>query len=486
MREWSFNFLDRPFDNRKCGAAILPAAIMGGSSILGGIMGMSSSDSQMATNSAEAEKNRQFNREEADKNRNWSAAQWQHQFDEQNNQWFNQFNAQNSKWYDQQTFLQNQWRTQQDYSNRQAYQYWLAQQQYNSPQQMVSRLASAGLNPAAAINAQQFGSTGLQAAPAGVQVASQGSPSVPSVGTPSGSAASIGQNNIAAVQSSADAFKSIVSGASDLLRSLASSRKDNAEAVRSEKTLQTYIETSLVELRNKQLMNTWQDMQNVFFSKSAPKQLQKLGAEINEITARVLLTTTQTDLVENQSITEGFKQALLGAQKDLTNEQFMQAVIFTSQYERQLLLENELRKSTTASNYAQSFKARAEGVTENELRPLREKSLELSNEIAHKTKYGLQLDNWLKDETLKSRAKIILEEAKRAGLITQGEVYRLGQQMDEYNHRDINRFFNWLGQGAGAFRDFGIGSSSFGSKVPKSTPVDSPWTIYGGSPSPYD
>ena len=79
------------------------------------------------------------------------------------------------------------------------------------------------------------------------------------------------------------------------------------------------------------------------FSKSAPKQLQKLGEEINEITARVLLTNEQTDLVQNQSITEGFKQALLGAQKDLTREQFMQAVIFTSQYERQLILENELR-----------------------------------------------------------------------------------------------------------------------------------------------
>ena len=27
MREWSFKFLDRPVDNRKCGPAVLPAAI---------------------------------------------------------------------------------------------------------------------------------------------------------------------------------------------------------------------------------------------------------------------------------------------------------------------------------------------------------------------------------------------------------------------------------------------------------------------------
>lgn len=65
----------------------------------------------------------------------------------------------------------------------------------------------------------------------------------------------------------------------------------------------------------------------MFFAKSAPKQLQKLGAEINELTARVLLTDAQSDLVTNQSISEGFKQALLGSQKDLTNEQFTQAVI---------------------------------------------------------------------------------------------------------------------------------------------------------------
>lgn len=67
MREWSFKFLDRPVDNRKCGPAVVPAAIMGGSTILGGIMGLASADSQMSTNSAEAERNRQFNREEAEK-----------------------------------------------------------------------------------------------------------------------------------------------------------------------------------------------------------------------------------------------------------------------------------------------------------------------------------------------------------------------------------------------------------------------------------
>ena len=451
---------------RKQGAAL--GAGLGALGLIGSSMfGAMASDNATQANEEQAEKSRQFNHDEAELARNWQFDTWNYQYDRQMLGWFKQFNAQNNQWYNQQNFLNNQWRSQQDYSNQQAYQYWLKQQQYNSPSEMVGRLNSAGLNAAAAINAQQFGSTGLSAAPVGAQVAPVSSPSSVSPSMPSASPASIGTVNPAQASNGASAFANIVGGVSDLVKSFAGARKDNIEAVKAEKTLSTYISQKLADLKNSELLNQWQDMQNVFFHEKAPKELKKLGEEINVLSAKVLLMSSEQDLIDNQSITEGFKQALMGVQKNLTNEQFMQAVIFTSQYEQRLLAELDLKreeiltqKSAQSRNFAESFKLRAEGKTEEDLRSLRHDSLELSNDIAKATRYGLHLDNWLKDETKRAKAHAIIEQAKQSGLITQKEVYELASQIDNYDVRKVNRFFQWLGQGVGAYRDFGIGTSA--------------------------
>lgn len=289
--------INKYLNKKKCGPDLLAAFALGGTSLVGGIgsalIGSSASNQALTSNLEENQRNRDFNAEEAQKNRDWQSDQWQHQFDTMSSEWYRQYGETVNQWYNQQNFLNQQWKQQQDYSNAQSYQYWLKQQQFNSPAAMVGRLNSAGLNAAAAINAQQFGGTGLSAAPTGSMSAPVASPSVPSPSTPSGSAASVGLSNPVQASNSADAFKNIVSGISQMVSAFAGARKDNIEAVKAEKTLTTFINQSLADLQNKELLNEYQQLQNVFFSKSAPKQLQKLGEEINLITAKVLLTNSE-------------------------------------------------------------------------------------------------------------------------------------------------------------------------------------------------
>ena len=433
---------------RKQGAAV--GAALGAVGLIGSSMfGAMASDDATQSNEEQAEKSRQFNHDEAELARNWQFDTWNYQFDRQMSGWFNQFNAQNNQWYNQQSFLNNQWRQQQDYSNQQAYQYWLKQQQYNSPSEMVGRLNSAGLNAAASINAQQFGSTGLSAAPVGAQVAPVSSPSSVSPSMPSATPASIGTVNPAQASNGASAFANIVGGVSDLVKSLSGARKDNIEAVKAEKTLSTYISQKLADLKNSELLNQWQDMQNVFFHEKAPKELKKLGEEINVLSAKVLLMSSEQDLIDNQSITEGFKQALMGAQKDLTNEQFMQAVIFTSQYEQRLLAELDLKreeiltqKSQQAANYASAY----ENTEAAKLHIEQQAFTKMETDLTSLKKVAQILDNGLKSNEFKaSSLGLELQEASQLFKLIQ-ESDKLSDIKDDWNlWNKVRKVKNLLG-----------------------------------------
>lgn len=441
---------------RKLGADPISAAVSGGLDLIGNGLGLIGTEDEIDTNVQENEKNRKFNAEEAEKQRAWSHDEWDYQFGKQTAEWYNQ----------------------QDYSNAEAFDYWMKQQDYNSPVAQVKRMQSAGLNPAHVVGDTTFGSTGLSAAPT----------SVPNPSVPSGHAASVGLSNPASPGAKAQAFANMAKGISDVLNSVYGARRSAAETKKTEQTLDPIIRGLLLDNSNKQLVNTWQELDNMEKEKGMPDRLKNLSNQGKLLIAQAMASTSSSELMNVQTELDGLRKSLVSKEIDVKGKELLIITAEADNIQTAIDLKNELlrqqtktEKSKQAENFASSFKLRAEGTTENQLRPLREKSLELSNDIARANRRGLNLDNWLKDATLRSKAKIVIEEAKRAGLITQGEVYKLGKQIDDYNHRDIDRFFNWLGQGAGAFRDFGVGSSSIGTGVTKSTPVDSPWTIYGGS-----
>ena len=470
----------------KCGPAIIASGIMGASSIVSGILGSESADSQMDAQIAEAEKNRQFNREEAQKNRDWQAEQADIARNWQSDEWTRQFGASNLEWRNRFYKENAQWFKQQQYQQQLAYNYWMKQQQFNTPAMQVQRGIEAGINPAASLGTA-YGSTGLSAAPTSVASPSVSVPSTPSSPLPSGSPASVSNSPNIGV-SKADAFQKMASGFSDIISAITKGSKDVADTKTANALRDSVVRAAVEDVTNKQLLNEWQQLENGFQAQAIPKRLEKLGNEARNLLASAMLAQTEEELKQCQIVSEQFRQNILDKEDKYKAQDLIIITATAANIDRAIKLKNDLliqqantEKSKQQENYAASFKLRAEGTTENQLRPLREKSLELSNDIARANRRGLNLDNWLKDETLRAKAKIVIEEARRANLITQEEVYRLGKQIDDYNHRDIDRFFNWLGQGAGAFRDFGVGSSSISTGVTKSTPVDSPWTIYGGS-----
>lgn len=159
---------------------VIPSLISTAGGIFSNLWNTSSqqktNDQSMAWQSAENSMNRQFNASEAEKQRNW-----------QSQEWLNQFNLQRDEWYKQQMAQFGLQKQMFDY-----------QAAYNDPSAQLRRLQGAGLNSAALLGGQ--GSSGLVAAST-ANFGSAPSPSVPTGGAVSGSAASatpVGSPNILA------------------------------------------------------------------------------------------------------------------------------------------------------------------------------------------------------------------------------------------------------------------------------------------------
>ena len=358
----------------KCGAAAGIGAIIGGvGAVTSGIGGMISSDDAVDTNVEENEKNRKFNAEEAQKQRDWASEEWQRQFEQQSAQWYEQ----------------------QDYANQQSYDYWMKQQQYNAPSEQVSRLLQAGLNPAHVVGSSVYGSTGLSAAPV----------SVPNPSVPSGSAASVSTSNPVSAVDKASAFERAASGLTKIVDAIGSFSKNTAEAESTRAQLQPILDNWLLKNTNQELLNSYQEMYNIFFSEKSPKELKLLGEKINNVIADTIVKQATGELIEEETITEQFRQILMDKDIRLRGEQYLQAVAVTSNIEMQLKLQNRLyveqaktERSKQASNYAVAEETHERAVTEREFRPVRESILKIQKDLDERTVEYKVRDWWQKTQ----------------------------------------------------------------------------------------
>lgn len=411
------------------GAEVVTGAIIGGSSLLSGLVGSSSAESARDDNLAENAKNRKFNAEQADLQRKWASDEWNRQFNRQTDLWYKQA----------------------DYSQEQAYNYWMQQQEYNSPANQVSMLMDAGLNPAHAIGNTTFGSTGLSPA----------STSVPSPSVPSGSSASISTGNPVNATSGADAFSRIAAGASDIVKAITSGDKDSAAAKRTKQLMGVELELLLTDKANKDLMNDYQQVYNAFFKQKMPTELKKLSGEMELTYLKAACARSEDDLIQLKSVTEQMQQNLLDLTGKIKSEELTQAIFVSNNLQKNLDAKLAVMRSQEEENRANAFKARAEGTTENQLRDVRDSLLKAQEAYTDLQSKGVALDNLFKDKSFQARVKSVIEQAKLAGLVTQNEAVELSQQLYRYDIRKINQFFDWLGKGVGAYRDVGIGTSAF-------------------------
>lgn len=358
---------------RKLGADPISAAVSGGLGLIGNGLGLIGTEDEIDTNVQENEKNRKFNAEEAEKQRAWSHDEWDYQFAKQTAEWYNQ----------------------QDYSNSEAFDYWLKQQDYNSPVAQVKRMQIAGLNPAHVVGDTTFGSTGLSAAPT----------SVPNPSVPSGHAASIGLSNPASPGAKAQAFANMAKGISDVLNSVYGARRSAAETKKTEQTLDPIIRGLLLDNSNKQLVNTWQQLDNLEKEKGMPDRLKNLSSQGKLLIAQAMAATSSSELMNVQKELDDLRKGLVSKEIDIKGKELLVITAEADNIQTAIDLKNELlrqqsmtEQSKQASNYASAEESHSRAVTENDFRPIRKRIVELERDLDERTLDSKVRDWWQKTQ----------------------------------------------------------------------------------------
>ena len=310
----------------KCGAEIVGGALVGGGALLSGLFGAKASSDAVSTNVEENAKNRTFNREEAEKARGWQT---------------------------QERVASQDWQ-QSEYDRRaeSQYQYWLKQNQYNSPVEQAKRLSAVGLNPSGLLGASQVG----------LQDSSHIAPAVSPPSAPGTSPASVSTSNPVSANAAPTYFAEMVNGIGSIVKSFAGASKDSAEAKQTNELLQFKIKEFMLNNQSKELQNAYDEMRNFFTQKTLDKKIQKVGVDLDKLNADVWLTKLQGDYIDEQTVTERFKQILSGYDIDLRNSQSKMALIELSNYEdklkAQIRMWNASAKESLASAYEHTEAAR--------------------------------------------------------------------------------------------------------------------------------
>lgn len=426
------------------------------------------------TNQANKDINREsmnFQREQNELNRNWQSDENQKsryfEHDESlinsmRNQrnWKEQFGMQSAEWY-----------AQQDYNMRN----WYAQQEYNSPKNQVSRAREAGYN------ASVVGSSGdgLQNSQSIIAPSS-----VPTGGTPSGGAYPAPTANSPSMSPTPNMIPMQNNFGTNFLSAIGSFVKDISGSRLNDAQADSIIKKLPIELETMRHIASQEFYKSYLMSLTTDTKAKQCIADYFNTLKLGTLYDLQGD--ETLARTENYQldSLLKNLQGKVSDAQY-RTIEATLPYiaKKQQADIDTTRAQGNAFN-AQAFKDIQTGNSIKEMLPLQKNLLEMQRDLMNEQKYGLSLDNYLKDSTNQERIKIVIEQAKQAKLITQETAYKLANDIYHYNTRKVESFFRWLGSAAGAYRDIGIGSNMFNafSGKGKSTPFDSPWTVYGGAP----
>lgn len=449
-------FLDIDIGNNryrhKCGydpATYLISSL--GSSLIGGVASVFGQESaneanmnmnlrQMKFQHDENELNRNWQREENETNRRFEAEQADIARSEQNRFWHDQFDTESSEWYRQQDRIMQQW---------------YEQQAYNSPEQQVIRARAAGFNPSAVSN-----QGGLQDSSVTMQSPSVPSVSAPSSVMPSGSSSSPALSGSSSFQPVHNAF----SGVADMLRSVGSFVGDLSKA----DVDQTFKNDSLNLIRENwkslTLKNRVDAVAAFVAENTKDVQVNKFMQEYENTIMMYDILGVEFDEKQQNILNLKEERLLKRAQRFMSEEQLNQLKELLPYVRKDMIQTIATKKSQESSNYASAFEARARGKTENDLRELRKKSIELSNDIAYEIKNGKHRQNVFESAVMQDKIAIVAREAYRAQLINELEYEEIRRAITENDFKVVDKFVNYIDVGFGSYRNFGIGRSALGGK----------------------
>ena len=330
------------------------------------------------------ENNQNFSSSEAQKQREWQSDEWTRQYQLQRDEWYKQLEASSNEY----------WKN------------FLREAEYNSPKNQVSRLASAGLNPAAVLGGQ--GSSGLVAASTG-NVHAAPTPSVPTGGTVSGASA-------AAPQQIPMQNPFNLSSVGSFLRDLATANKDTA-------TVRPYVEYLGAQLIGQNLQNEWQAFQNDILSEIKDVKVKSAFEELQSVVLDNVLKVSMNENVSQDTVLKATESALNIAKEKLTNEEYSKLAFYVSRLSQTYQLEMNVLRSQAASNYGSAAYNNALAATENKIRQFK-----VDNEHALAEIHGwnvsvarneAKMADLVQDEKVQASLTQFVESAKQAGILSE-------------------------------------------------------------------
>lgn len=400
LTKFFFKSLDSPFISpsfcRGTGALIAIGAGTAAAGIAGTAM----------TNEANTdinESNQSFSSSEAQKQREWQRDEWTRQFLLQRDEWYKQLEASSNEY----------WKN------------FVREAEYNSPKGQVSRLASAGLNPAATLGSQ--GSSGLIAASTG-NVHAAPTPSVPTGGTVSGASAVAPQQ--LPMQNPIN-----LSSVGSFLRDLATANKDTS-------TVRPYVEYLGAQLVGQNLQNEWQIFQNDILSQIKDVKVKTAFEELQSVVLENVLKVSMNENVEQDTILKATESALNVAKEKLTTEEYNKVSFYVSRLAQTYLLEMNVLKSQAASNYGSAAYTNAMAASENAIREFKTKNAELLNDYQGFVNESAGNDAWLstklRDTKYQSMLKQLVESARQSSILSQTYQQQLDMAVKNNNWWLVN------------------------------------------------
>ena len=394
INKYFIKSLDSPFVSpsfcRGTGALIA----IGAGSAAAGLAGASmTNEANMDIN----ESNQSFSSSEAQKQREWQRDEWTRQYQMQRDEWYKQLEASSNEY----------WKN------------FLREAEYNSPKNQVSRLSSAGLNPAAVLGGQ--GSSGLIAASTG-NVHAAPTPSVPTGGAVSGASA-------AAPQQIPMQNPFNLSSVGSFLRDLATANKDTA-------TVRPYVEYLGAQLIGQNLQNEWQSFQNDILSQIKDVKVKSAFEELQSVVLDNVLKVSMNENVSQDTVLKATESALNIAKEKLTSEEYSKLAFYVSRLSQTYQLEMNVLRSQAASNYGSAAYTSAMAASENAVREFKTKNAELLNVyqtfINESAGNEAELSSKLKDARYRSMLKQLSEQARQSGILS--DTYQQQLEMAEKNN----------------------------------------------------
>lgn len=405
--------LDTPFlPSRPCGAA---TAILGVAAIAASAanakMQADTNQSQINFAAGENEASRQFAAEQAEIQRQYQSSEWLRQYEIQSADWYKQLGALG------------------DYS-KQMFDY---EAQYNSPQNQMKRLQSAGLNPAASLGSN----SGLIAASSG-NIKNAPNPAPPAGGSVSGAAASAPSPqgvSLHAPQLDFSAFGSFIKDAAEAYRTGAETRPAIAKIL-------AEIDNLVADTTSKKLVQEYQIGQNYIMNMTKNNKVRQSYLDIGIAYSEMKLNESLGKQADSQAVLNAAEKFLKEAQTSLTKEQYAEASFMVSHLVETYTNDQNLKKSQAAANYAGANYNNALAKTENEIRDWKVKHEEQCYQV-EKLLAGIQRNKlFISDGTLTDQLTAFKSQLKREGILTDTAIQQLEIAIKDKNWYEVKNLLN--------------------------------------------